>query len=691
MQFHDRLKFTTTGTSAASLSDGTAVAGCRNIAKVISDTVGQVTALTTTTQNIPFTIEDGTGKWEDSLFNVGGTSGAPTLTRTQVLASSAGGTTAETFSVATLTVFNTVPGKILSRVAIDSDPAFSTSVPLVQPGKAWMPQQTISGALTFTPAANAVKGAYASVNLISDGVNVPTFSGGFREAIGSAGYDNRAAGIVNVLEFEYDGYYYWYAVNQASNALPPTVSSSSVANATSSTLNIVTSGNLDTAYTPASSAFTVVGHTVLSATVTSTNINLSVSPAFASGEAARNVSYVQPATNGVRDIYGNLMVSFSGISITNNVTATASAVTLSLSSSSTAIGTAVTVTVGTDNPLTGSQTESVTLTAPVAGAWSTNPVSLSSTTTSATTTFTPSAAGSGNITASASGTPTLTGGSVAYTATAAATETLSIDNIATPQTVNSPFTVTGTWINAQPGNLDYRLSDDSAGVWTQVAATINSNGTWSFSQTPSSTSAGRTISVRDRGNQSVTATSNTYVVNAAAAGSYPQFTSFSSSDSQSGTGPYTITGSGVGTGTGGVNDIATEKGGLSALAATGDFTFDFKVLAAGAEVGLGLRLVQSTNTMSNLTGAYWLAGGSGAVPASLRRSGGSTVTFTPAGADVYRYSRVGSTTTMSVQRNGTGSFTVVDTLTGITTAKVWVDFICCGTTSAQLLTGTGFA
>jgi hypothetical protein len=113
MKFADRLKFTTTGTSAASISDGTAVAGCRNLAQVIA-----AGALSLTDVGVPFCFDDGAGNWENSLFNLGGTAQAPTLSRTQVLGSSAGGTTPATFTGSTLTVFNEIPSSFLNGVSL---------------------------------------------------------------------------------------------------------------------------------------------------------------------------------------------------------------------------------------------------------------------------------------------------------------------------------------------------------------------------------------------------------------------------------------------------------------------------------------------------------------------------------------------------------------------------------------------
>jgi hypothetical protein len=97
----------------------------------------------------------------------------------------------------------------------------------------------------------------------------------------------------------------------------------------------------------------------------------------------------------------------------------ASALALTLGAASGYVGTAVVVNVGTNNPLTGAQTESVTLTAPVAGTWNpSNTVTLNASTPTAAPTFTPSAAGSGNFTATATGTPALTGASAAFTSNA---------------------------------------------------------------------------------------------------------------------------------------------------------------------------------------------------------------------------------------------------------------------------------
>lgn len=202
---------------------------------------------------------------------------------------------------------------------LPSDVSFATAIPFN--GNLYMPQQNVSSVLAFTIAASPVKGSHTYLRLVADGTNAPTFTG-MKEWGGSAGYDNRS-GIVNEIEFFYDGYDCWYYINQAVGAVAldttaPTANSAAVANATPTVVNITMSEALDAAYVPAASAFTVSGHTVSSVAISGSTINVTVSAAFTYGEAARTVSYTQPGSNQARDIAGNLLASFSSLAITNN-------------------------------------------------------------------------------------------------------------------------------------------------------------------------------------------------------------------------------------------------------------------------------------------------------------------------------------------------------------------------------------
>lgn len=202
---------------------------------------------------------------------------------------------------------------------LPADVSFATAIPFN--GNLYMPQQTVSSVLAFTVAASPVKGSHTYLRLVADGTNAPTFTG-MKEWGGSAGYDNRS-GIVNEIEFFYDGYDYWYYISQqvgatAVDTTAPTANSAAVANATPTIVNITMSESLDPAYVPAASSFAVYGHTVSSVAISGSTINVTVSAAFTYGEAARTVSYTQPGSNQARDAAGNLLASFSGLSITNN-------------------------------------------------------------------------------------------------------------------------------------------------------------------------------------------------------------------------------------------------------------------------------------------------------------------------------------------------------------------------------------
>jgi hypothetical protein len=111
----------------------------------------------------------------------------------------------------------------------------------------------------------------------------------------------------------------------AGDITAPTAASAAVANSTPTVVALTMSEPMDSAFVPAASAFTVTGHTVTSVAISSSTISLTVSAAFVNGEAARTVSYTQPGTNNARDVAGNLLASFGGLAITNNVAVAATA------------------------------------------------------------------------------------------------------------------------------------------------------------------------------------------------------------------------------------------------------------------------------------------------------------------------------------------------------------------------------
>jgi hypothetical protein len=209
----------------------------------------------------------------------------------------------------------------------------------------------------------------------------------------------------------------------ATDVTPPAQVSAAVANSTPAVVNITMTEAIDPAYVPAASAFTVGGHTVSSVAIAANILSLTCSAAFVNGEAARTVAYTQPGSNNVRDLSGNLLASFSGLAITNNVAAVASAVTLAgpasgvVSTASAAFGVGV-------SPVGGAISGTVVVTPSDGGGGGTfNPTSVNLTTASPTATFTytPSATpGARTISATNNG-GLANPANLTYTSTAAAT------------------------------------------------------------------------------------------------------------------------------------------------------------------------------------------------------------------------------------------------------------------------------
>lgn len=89
---------------------------------------------------------------------------------------------------------------------------FTTVVPFSRSGS--MGTYFVSGPVEFTPSsAGAVAGASVFARVVADGTNVPTFSG-IEEWGTSFGFDNSQAGVLNRVDFWYDGVSYYYAISQ---------------------------------------------------------------------------------------------------------------------------------------------------------------------------------------------------------------------------------------------------------------------------------------------------------------------------------------------------------------------------------------------------------------------------------------------------------------------------------------------
>jgi hypothetical protein len=157
--------------------------------------------------------------------------------------------------------------------------------------------------------------AYVNGNAITVTYTKPSSGAMLQDAAGNATLSFGPSAVTN-------------NVAAAGDTVQPTASAAAVANSTPTIVAITMSEPLDTNFVPAASAFTVGGHTVSSVAISGSVINLTVSAAFVNGEAARTVAYTQPGANNARDLAGNLLASFTGLAITNNVAAASSGHTI---------------------------------------------------------------------------------------------------------------------------------------------------------------------------------------------------------------------------------------------------------------------------------------------------------------------------------------------------------------------------
>lgn len=257
--------------------------------------------------------------WELSLCTM---LTATTLSRDTLLCSSTGSKV--NFAIGT-TVIQTVVAEQLNAMLSVSDIPFAASIPLTRPGNSYMANKTVSGALTFTPAASAVRGALVYLRCIADGTNLPVYSA-FKEWGGSLGYDNRA-GIENQMQFFFDGFNYWVSISQAVGAVAVPLPASAVS------MTGPTGGIVSTA----STAFTV-GVTPTGGAITGTVV---VTPSDGGGGTFSPTSVsLSSGTTSATFTYTPTSTGAKSISVSNNGGLTnPSAITYTVAAAATVPGT----------------------------------------------------------------------------------------------------------------------------------------------------------------------------------------------------------------------------------------------------------------------------------------------------------------------------------------------------------------
>ncbi|HQL08159.1 MAG TPA: hypothetical protein PLE35_01060 [Lentisphaeria bacterium] len=105
------------------------------------------------------------------------------------------------------------------NVVTPKSAAFSAAVPLTGL-QTNMSSYVVTGAIAFTVASGAVTGGSATVDLVADGVNTPTFSGMY-PTNGSASYLN-VAGAINSITFYQASGVTWYSITNNAAAYSET-------------------------------------------------------------------------------------------------------------------------------------------------------------------------------------------------------------------------------------------------------------------------------------------------------------------------------------------------------------------------------------------------------------------------------------------------------------------------------------
>jgi len=199
---------------------------------------------------------------------------------------------------------------------------FSQAVPL---GNAMtvMRQKTVAGALTFSASAGANLFSNCHVRMVADGTNTPDFSA-FSEYGNSAGWDN-TSGIINHVDFWFDGVTYWYSVQQAANAVAavmPTVVSATITSASPSELTVVFAASLNVSAVPAVSDFVITNSggadAVTAVEISGSTVTLTKSRATL-GSDILTVSYVAPASGALVSTDGIEVSSFSDQAVNNQL------------------------------------------------------------------------------------------------------------------------------------------------------------------------------------------------------------------------------------------------------------------------------------------------------------------------------------------------------------------------------------
>lgn len=548
MKFATRLKVTANVAAGpiSTLTLGTATLGCRTLQQAIDagNAANDATAIKVNDTGVPFVVENvTTGDWEEAYYTI--TSGT-LITKGAIIASSNAGA-AVNFPAGTVSVFNAPPGGFLRKVVTTDDGVSLSTLPTLNPAS--LPSATLLADFLIGPVTDPATGINYNIKL----GNLPGSSASPAQQITVNTIATQVAGTA----FNVTGAYangtpggLEYSINGGQSYVPAsavitggTFTITGVSVPTASSSQVVLVRDTTTKVVGASAAFLVNAAPYITVNAPASQV---VNVAFAVTGWYYNYTptafdyrfsddtagvWTQP-TGTVTINGGNFQFSVTCTTTnttnrtitvrdrtTNTIVAT-SAVFSVAAGAATVTG----VSINQNNPsVVGGQTLQLTATTTgtnnpsQAGTWSmqSGPGSVNATT--GLYTAAPAAATAG--TAVVKFVPSQ---DTSFSATV--TITIPAQNItattpATAPTVGTPYTLSGTWTGLQPTSLQFQYADNggTATTWASFTntPTINTNGTWSVSVTPTTASTSRIMSVRDA-TTLVQGSTAAYVVNAAA-------------------------------------------------------------------------------------------------------------------------------------------------------------------------------
>jgi len=180
----------------------------------------------------------------------------------------------------------------------------------------------INAPTTLTIAAGAIEGASCEVSYyVASTITLPTTYPGIPAGAAVVVNGTISVGFRYRLVFGISaGDLVIFCFQQAAvDAVAPTLSSASVANATPAQIDLVFNKSMFATWSSAS-AFLITGHPITGVTrLTATTGFLTSSTVFVNGESARTLAYTQLGTNNMQDLAGNFLLSIVASAITNNV------------------------------------------------------------------------------------------------------------------------------------------------------------------------------------------------------------------------------------------------------------------------------------------------------------------------------------------------------------------------------------